>query len=276
MLTNNSDGKWKPRSQSKRVLVMLMGVVLLTAQLANAAVNLRFTPANSTLSSGETGRLAIFIDDLDANVRTIDVHVTYDPSIVTSLDGGAGDLYTNSGFFVFEGIENEIPGQWHGYAVVMGSTDFLEGPGELFYWDFSALTDGVSPIIAVEAYVAAGDGTYYPEVVLEGTTIIVGDALSSVEGLPLQPNRLAVWPNPFNPRTSLLVDMPRAGLAEVAIYDLRGRKLFVMHEGPLRRGESVFQWDGRDSKGLAQPTGQYFFRLNTATGSQVTRATLIK
>ncbi len=258
------------------VMIIVMGVCVIEAQAVEAVVNLRFSPADTVIMAGKTGRLSIFVDDIDANVRTIDVHVTYDTAVVTSLGGGAGALYTDSGFFVFQGIENDVPGEWHGYAIVMGSTDFLEGPGELFYWEFSALADGVSPIIAVVADVAAGDGTYYPDVSLNPTTIIVGDPLSAVDNIPQQPARLMVWPNPFNPRASLLVDMPQTGLAQVSVYDLRGRKLIVLHDGQLSQGESTFVWDGRDSTGQPQSTGQYFFRLLTETGSLVTRATLIK
>ena len=165
----------------KKRNLMVMTVLwlgLLWATAASAAVNLRFTPMDTTVSPGATSRLSIFVDDLDANVRTIDVYVTYDETIVTSLGGGAGALYSDSGFFVFQGMENDVPGQWHGYAVVMGSLDFLEGPGELFYWDYEGQAQGTSPVIAAEVYVAAGDGTYYPDVILDETTINVFDPLS--------------------------------------------------------------------------------------------------
>jgi len=264
-----------------RVLTMvsaitMVSIVLASVQEATGAVNLRFSPADTVIMSGQTSRLSIFVDDLDANVRTIDLHVTYDTTIVSSLGGGAGKLYTDSGFTLFQGIENNVPGQWHGYVVILGSEDFLEGPGELYYWEYSALADGVTPIIAVEAYVAAGDGTYYPDVELEATTIIVGDPLSAADDLPQQPLSLAVWPNPFNPRSSLLVDLQEPSDAHVAVYDVRGRTIFVMHDGPLLSGETVFTWHGNDTHGQAQPSGQYLFRVKTRTGSRVIRATLVR
>ncbi len=254
--------------------VVLVGLVW--ASVASAAVNLRFTPPDTVVSPGSTNRLAIMIDDLDANVRTIDIYVTYDTTVVSSVAGGAGTLFTDSGFFVFQGIENNVPGQWHGYAVVMGSGDFLEGPGELYYWEYGALADGTSPIIAVEAYVAAGDGVYYPDVILNGTTITVNDPLSAVGDVPLVRPELNVWPNPFNPRTSVSIDLPDPGYVRMAVYDLRGRELIVLHDGQAPAGNQVFAWDGKDRNGMPQPAGQYLVRMVTDDDVWTRKMTMVK
>ncbi len=258
------------------MLIVLVCAGLLQIGAAEAAVNLRFTPADTVVSPGTGGRLSVMIDDLDANVRTIDVFVTYDTTIVASVAGGPGALYEDSGFFVFDGFENDTPGQWHGYAVVMGSGDFLEGPGELYYWDFQGLVDGSSAIIAVEAYVAAGDGTYYPDVILDPTTITVSDPLSAVGDVPESRPNLRAWPNPFNPITSLTVNLPTASEARLAVYDLRGRELLVLHEGAARAGSTTFTWDGRDKTGRLQPAGQYFFRLDAGNVTRSVKVTLVK
>ncbi len=258
------------------IVLMVMGVGMLWVAVASAAVNLRFTPMDTTVTPGESSRLSIFVDDLDANVRTIDVYVTYDESVVTSVGGGAGALYSESGFFVFQGIEDNVPGQWHGYAVVMGSTDFLEGPGELFYWDYQGQANGTTPVIAAEAYVAAGDGTYYPEVLLADTTINVFDPLSGVEDLPAAPNYLRAWPNPFNPRTALQVNLPEPGQVHLAVYDIKGYEMIVLQDGVVGSGSQIFHWDGTDSDGRPQPAGQYLVRLTTLGGVQTTKITMVK
>jgi len=259
-----------------RFIMLAVWLGLLMATVAQAEVNLRFTPADARVTEVVTGRVGIFVDDLDANVRTIDVYVTYDTTIVASLGGGAGALYQDSGFFVFQGMENDIPGQWHGYAVVMGATDFLEGPGELFYWDFEGLALGTTPIIAVEAYVADGNGIYDPDVILEPTTITVYDPLSAVGDVPVHQTAIKAWPNPFNPRTSLLVELAEPGHARMSVYDVRGRELAVLHNGAAPAGNSTYMWDGRDSNGQMQPAGQYIFRLVTNQGVQTAKAMLVK
>jgi len=260
----------------KRNVLILVIAGLLVASSSRAEVNLRFSPADTTVNPGAISRLSVMIDNPDSNVRTIEVYVTYDTTVVASLSGGPGALYTDSGFFVFKGFENDVPGQWHGYAVVMGSEDFLEGPGELYYWEYQGLDDGTSAIIAVETYLAGGDGVYYSDVVLEATTITVADPLSAVEEVPAHRPEVKAWPNPFNPRTSLAVNLPEPGYARMSVYDLRGRELVVLHEGDMPSGSSTFIWDGRDHGGRPQPTGQYLFRLVTRKDAVITKATLLK
>ena len=263
------------KNRKLQILIVMLGAALLAVQ-AQAAVNLRFTPADTTVEPNATGRLAVMIDDLDANVRTIDIYVTYDTSVVSSLSGGAGTAFTTSGFFLFKGFENNIPGQWHGYCVIMGSTDFLLGPGELFYWDYQGLADGVSPIVAVEAYVAGGDGVYYPDVVLDPTTITVHDPLSAAPDTPAARPAVKAWPNPFNPSTSLTVDLPDPGYTQVGIYDIRGRELVILQDGERPAGSFTVNWNGRDSNGQPQPTGQYLVRLVTEASVESTKITLVK
>jgi hypothetical protein len=260
----------------RAVGVSVLALGLLWAGPASAAVNLRFTPGDTTVPPAAVGRLSIMIDDLDANLRTIDVFVTYDPAVVRSVGGGPGLRFVQSGFTLFQGMENNVPGQWHGYVVIMGWEDVLLGPGELFYWNFEGLTEGVTPIIAVEAYVAAGDGTYYPEVLLDGTTITVHDPLSAVGDVPLPLPELKVWPNPFNPLTTVTFYLPQAARARLAVYDLRGRELIVLADGLLPAGPARFNWNGRDRDGQAQPAGQYLFRLESDGERRTAKATLVK
>ena len=79
----------KKRSTLILVTVLVAMVLASVAPVASAAVNLRFTPSDTVVSPGSTNRLAIMVDDLDANVRTIDIYVTYDTTVVSSVSGGA-------------------------------------------------------------------------------------------------------------------------------------------------------------------------------------------
>ncbi|MCB1185116.1 hypothetical protein KDM41_16965 [bacterium] len=263
--------------KTRLLSLLILGLALVGASgPAHAVVNLRFTPADTTVGPGETGRLSVFVDDLDANVRTIDLYVTYDPAVVTSLGGDSGQAFLDSGFFLFDGFENTAPGQWHGYCVILGSTDWLTGPGELFTWDFTGAADGTSPVIAVEAYVAAGDGTYYDEVVLDGTSITVFDPLSAADDTPPARAGLHAWPNPFNPSTRIRFALAHPGPARVTVHDLRGAEVAVLHDGPLDRGEHRLEWSGRDAHGRAVPAGTYLVRLEGPDGPAVLKLGLVK
>lgn len=83
-------------------------------------------------------------------------------------------------------------------------------------------------------------------------------------------------PNPFNPSTRIDFTLLRSGPAELAVHDLAGRRLRILHTGPLAAGNHGFSWDGRDERGRAAASGVYHFRLTTAAGSEVRKAVLVK
>jgi hypothetical protein len=58
---------------------------------------------------------------------------------------------------------------------------------------------------------------------------------------------------------------------EVALFDVQGRALATLHRGPLARGTTAFQWNGRDGDGRALGSGLYFLRLRSAAGSFTAR-----
>ncbi len=83
----------------------------------------------------------------------------------------------------------------------------------------------------------------------------------------------AVSPNPFNPRTTLAYSVARDGHVQLAIFDLRGRRVRALVDGARAAGRHVAAWDGRDDRGAMAPAGVYLYRLEsggqTATGKLV-------
>lgn len=99
-------------------------------------------------------------------------------------------------------------------------------------------------------------------------TVSIGD-LPGDEEQPELPSALAiakVAPNPFNPRTTVYFDVPRAGEVTLAIHDLRGRLVQTIAQGSLDSGRHQASWDGLDARGNAMPSGLYLVRLMTADG----------
>jgi hypothetical protein len=85
-------------------------------------------------------------------------------------------------------------------------------------------------------------------------------------GLALHQNA----PNPFNPTTSILFDVPAGGaVATLRIYDAGGRLVRTLADGFQAEGPRRVTWDGRNDSGDSVPTGMYFGRL-TAPGFQET------
>ena len=87
---------------------------------------------------------------------------------------------------------------------------------------------------------------------------------------------LRAHPNPFNPATTLLFDLPRAGQARLALYDPSGRRVALLHEGALEAGPAFFEWDGRDDRGRELAGGVYLANLVFEGGSRQVKLVMIR
>ncbi len=94
--------------------------------------------------------------------------------------------------------------------------------------------------------------------------------------LPKATTLAGIYPNPFNPRTTIEFELAETGAIELAIYDLGGRLVRAIESGSRPAGRYQATWDGQDNDGRAVPTGTYFCRLNAAQGSQTRKMTLAR
>jgi hypothetical protein len=70
------------------------------------------------------------------------------------------------------------------------------------------------------------------------------------------------YPNPFNPTTQFMVEMPRSGDVDVSVYDLLGRKIATLLSGEQTAGYHTMEWDSHDAQGKVVASGMYFIRMN--------------
>jgi len=75
------------------------------------------------------------------------------------------------------------------------------------------------------------------------------------------------YPNPFNPRTVIPFELPRAATARLTVHDLSGRLVAVLVDGSLAAGRHEATWDGLGRDDRALPSGTYHVRL--AVGDEV-------
>ncbi len=99
-------------------------------------------------------------------------------------------------------------------------------------------------------------------------TVQQESAPSNVEDHPVVFSgiRLQNHPNPFNPRTTVVFELPAAGRARVDIFDAAGRRVAVLGQGAFAAGSHEVVWNGLDEGGLPAPSGVYFCRLKSENG----------
>lgn len=79
------------------------------------------------------------------------------------------------------------------------------------------------------------------------------------------------YPNPFNPFTSITVNIIEPDEFEIRVYDLVGKKIALLHSGPLSVGQHSFHFDGTDL-----PSGIYFYEVKSPKSLEVRKMILTK
>ncbi|MBD3224302.1 MAG: T9SS type A sorting domain-containing protein, partial [Caldithrix sp.] len=90
-------------------------------------------------------------------------------------------------------------------------------------------------------------------------------------------NRLQVYPNPFNHRVQIRWSLPRATTVDLAVYNIRGRKIRHIMDGRyVGSGTHTWAWQGRNDQGQPVATGIYFLRLQYGDQQHWTRLVYLK
>jgi subtilisin-like proprotein convertase family protein len=80
-------------------------------------------------------------------------------------------------------------------------------------------------------------------------------------GPPQALSILANAPNPFNPRTQIIFELPRPARVDLGVYDLAGRRVATLLEDWLPAGRHQAPWDGRNQQGQPVASAIYLCRL---------------
>jgi len=126
----------------------------------------------------------------------------------------------------------------------------------------------------------AGDPSGPPDA--DGTTADIGvhyfdQATAVADGnVPAAGLPLTVYPNPFNPQTTITFALERVEWASVGVYDLTGRRVDVLADGLLDAGPHMLIWNGLDVSGRAMPSGTYIVRLETESGAEARKVSLVR
>ncbi|MBU1071974.1 CapA family protein, partial [bacterium] len=200
------------------------------------------------------------------------------------------DRFTGSCDWTPQWVDLTTPGSAVYFELRCGTEPPAAGTG-LSWFDDLALVEweawqpaGASASIPAPnnyRYVQVRSPSAAATVALAVTETVYGDpatAIAGPAGPPRLPPRLSVSPNPFNPLTTIRLELPRAGAADatVAIHDLRGRRVALLHRGPLRGEIAALVWKGRDDRGRALPSGIYLVRAEMDGQAVSRKITLVR
>ena len=81
----------------------------------------------------------------------------------------------------------------------------------------------------------------------------------------------SIYPNPFNPETTIEYVIPKDEMVSVSIYDLQGRMVTSLSNGVQSAGYHSITWNASE-----MPTGLYFVKLVAGSYRETQKIMLIK
>jgi hypothetical protein len=108
----------------------------------------------------------------------------------------------------------------------------------------------------------------------------VEDPPLGAPGASFKPVLYPAHPNPFNPSTTIRFLVPGESGAtrpvRLRIFDVTGRLVRELIDGPLDTGEIAVPWDGRSTRGGRAPSGAYFMELEVGGEILTGKLTLLQ
>ena len=86
----------------------------------------------------------------------------------------------------------------------------------------------------------------------------------------------SVYPNPFNPATTISYDLPADAAVSIVIYDALGQEVRRLVTEQVPAGRYKIQWDARDNRGQNVGSGVYIAKIEAGTYSASQKMLLLK
>lgn len=104
-----------------------------------------------------------------------------------------------------------------------------------------------------------------------------GVPISNNEDVTPIASEFNIYPNPFNPETTIAFDIKNEGKVELVVYNLKGQKVKTICNETLTAGRKTFVWKGKNSDGRQTASGIYFMKLNAeGQKSKIKKVMLMK
>ncbi len=122
--------------------------------------------------------------------------------------------------------------------------------------------DGVDVLWREAAKPFFDEGDTDSGAVVYGRIDLLETAIEDIKNMPVQDYQLSAnYPNPFNPSTTFYFTVPQAGIYEVAVYDVMGKKVRTLYDENFPAGIFSATWDATSDKGVRVASGIYFYNL---------------
>jgi hypothetical protein len=84
------------------------------------------------------------------------------------------------------------------------------------------------------------------------------------------------YPNPFNPASTIVVELDEPGSVAATIFDAKGRLVRRLWNGSLPAGPSTLRWNGENEAGHPAASGVYFLAVTGSHRTTTLKITLVR
>ena len=217
---------------------------------------------------------------------TMETGIWYWASYMYNLTQHIGDATSFKVAFQY----HDCGGEW-GYGVAIDNIAIKEGDD--FTWltvspykgtavAIGNLNDSISVQIGV--YGTDDDFTIAEDLVIASDnaelTVQIGVGVEvAIDESGLTPFEFALhqnYPNPFNPETNIQFDVAENSDVNVSIFNIMGQKVATLVNGNMDAGIYHIKWNGLSDKGIALPSGMYFYKMKSSEYQSVKKLVLVK
>jgi hypothetical protein len=107
--------------------------------------------------------------------------------------------------------------------------------------------------------------------VLKSNTVSTNNAIE-----PEQYSINNIYPNPFNPSTTISFSLPIRSQVDLSVYNILGNKIATLENKIFERGLHHKTWNGKDNNGVNVGSGVYFCKMKSENFLQVEKLTILK
>jgi len=102
-----------------------------------------------------------------------------------------------------------------------------------------------------------------------------GGTATSESAVPKQFALHANYPNPFNPTTRIVYDVPEASVVRLEVFNVLGQRAALLLDERREAGQHIAVWDGRTASGAKAAAGLYFCRMTAGKFAKTIKMTLL-